>query len=203
MLHKLRALPPTAGAIMLTGWLLVGWLITVWLLVTDDLHAAPADLAAFFGTYVGVATVEDLKTGEVHQRDMDIVIEPYHQDGFKIQWINVTLVEGRRDLPGVERRVQTALFERADDRDMYVEVEAENPFREREEMQPLRGDPIRWASVDGPRLHVYAFVVAEDGTYEMQIYDRVRTEEGIAIEFQRIVDDELLRRITGSTVRAE
>jgi hypothetical protein len=32
---------------------------------------------------------------------MDIVIEPYHEDGFRIQWVNVTLVDGRRDLPGV------------------------------------------------------------------------------------------------------
>ena len=62
----------------------------------------------------------------------------------------------------------------------------------------MRGDPVRWASLDGDRLHVYAFVVAEDGTYELQIYDRVLTEKGIDIEFQRIVDDEVLRRITGT-----
>ena len=173
------------------------------LLAWGGLYAAPAELEPFFGAYVGVATVEDVKTGEVRQRDMDIVIEPYRDDGFAIRWVNVTLVDGRRDVPGVERRVQNVLFEKADDRDMYVEVTENNPFREREETRPMHGDPVRWASLDGDTLHVYAFVVAEDGTYELQIYDRVLTEKGIDIEFQRIVDDEVLRRITGTTARAE
>ena len=86
---------------------------------------------------------------------------------------------------------------------VFVEVSENSPFREREETQPMRGDPVRWASLDGDTLHVYAFVVAEDGTYELQIYDRVLTEKGIDIVFQRIVDDEVLRRITGTTARAE
>jgi hypothetical protein len=173
------------------------------LLAGGPAKAASADLEAFFGAFVGVAEVEDLRTGETRQRDMDIVIEPYHEDGFRIQWVNVTLVDGRRDLPGVVRRLQEVRFEPAEDRDLYVEVAADNPFREREEIQPMHGDPVRWASLDGKRLHVYAFVVAEDGTYELQIYDRVLTDKGIDIQFQRIVDGEVVRRISGSTARAE
>jgi hypothetical protein len=193
-----------AGAALTVGArLLPASLALAGLLASGGVSAAPPELERFFGAYVGVATVEDLKTGEVRQRDMDIVIEPYRDDGFAIRWINVTLVDGRRDLPGVERRVQNVLFEQADERDMYVEVSESNPFREREETRPMRGDPVRWASLDGDTLHVYAFVVAEDGTYELQIYDRVLTEKGIDIEFQRIVDDEVLRRITGTTARAE
>jgi len=179
----------------------VGALALVWLLPGADLRAAPSDLKPFFGTYVGVATVEDTD-GEVHHRDMDVVIQPY-QDGFRIDWINVTLVNGRRDLPGVVRRVQSALFEPVEDRDMYVEVEPENLFQEREETKPMRGDPVRWASIDGPRMHVYAFEVLEDGTYELQIYDRILTEKGLNIEFQRIVDGKVLRQITGETARAQ
>jgi hypothetical protein len=164
---------------------------------------AQGDLERFFGAYVGVAEVTETQTGETKQRDMDIVIEPYHDNGFMIHWVNVTLVDGRRDLPGVERRIQQVRFEPAEGRDLFIEVEADNPFREREEIQPMHGDPVRWASLDGDRLHVYAFVVTEDGTYELQIYDRVLTEKGIDIEFQRIVDGEVLRRISGSTARAQ
>jgi hypothetical protein len=182
---------------------LASGLVLAGLLGSAGAQGASPALEPFFGAYVGVAEVQDPKTGETHQRDMDIVIEPYHEDGFAIRWINVTLVDGRRDVPGVERRVQNVLFEPADGRDMYVEVTESNPFREREEMKPLRGDPVRWASIDGRTLHVYSFVVAEDGTYELQIYDRVLTDKGIDIEFERIVDDEVLRRIVGSTARAE
>jgi hypothetical protein len=165
-------------------------------------RAAEDQLAAFFGTYVGTARVEDLRTGEERHRHMDIVIEPY-DGGFRLHWVNVSLVDGRRDVPGVERRVQTVLFQPSDTRDFFVEVEEGTPFREREATRPMRGDPVRWAAIHDRTLHVNSFVVLDDGRYELQTYDRVLTDEGLRIEFQRIVDGELIRRITGSTVRAE
>jgi hypothetical protein len=179
-----------------------GALAMVGLLAAGDAHAAPAELERFFGAYVGVATVEDLKTGEVRQRDMDIVIEPYREGGFKIQWVNVTLVDGQRAVPGVERRVQTVLFEPAEDRAFFTEVQESNPFRERAETRPMRGDPVRWASLDDQGLHVYSFVVLADGSYELQIYDRTLTDIGLDIRFQRIVDGKIVRRILGTTARA-
>jgi hypothetical protein len=159
-------------------------------------------LAPFFGTYVGVAKVEDLETGTTKQRHMDIVIEPYRGTGFRLHWINVTLVDGRRDVPGVERQVQTVIFEPAAHRGFYVEAQESNPFRERAVTQPMHGDPVRWASVADGRLHVNSFVVLEDGTYELQTYDRTLTEAGMDIRFERILDGEVVRRITGTTARA-
>jgi hypothetical protein len=169
--------------------------------------AAPAGVSAatlepFFGTYVGVAEEKDLAAGDIRQRDMDIVIEPYKRTGFKINWVNVALVNGKRAVPGVERRVQTVLFEPAEDRDFFVEVAEGNPFRERDETRPMRGDPVRWASLDGQGLHVYSFMVLEDGRYELQVYDRTLTDIGLDIRFQRIVDGQLMREITGTTARA-
>ena len=202
MRHRVGASPAAGARAVIKAWLWIGGVALVGLLPVAGQCAPPSDLKLFFGTYVGVAKVEDAN-GDVHQRDLDIVIQPYRDDGFRVDWINVTLVDGRRDLPGVERRVQSALFEPVAGRDMYVEVEAENVFQERAETQPMRGDPVRWASIDGPRLHVYAFEVLEDGTYELQIYDRVLTEKGIDIAFQRIVDGKLMRRISGTAVRAQ
>jgi hypothetical protein len=164
--------------------------------------ASGASLEPFFGTYVGVAEVEDLVGEEVRRRDMDIVIEPYKSGGFKIHWVNVTLIDGERAVPGVQRRVQTVLFEPAEDRAFFVEVAEANPFRERNETRPMRGDPVRWASLDDQGLHVYSFVVLEDGSYELQIYDRFLSDIGLDISFRRIVDGEVVRRITGTTARA-
>ena len=170
-------------------------------LVAPD-GAGAASLEPFFGTYVGVAEVQDLRDDEVRRRDMDIVIEPYKRGGFKIHWVNVSLVDGKRAMPGVERRVQTVLFEPAQDRSFFVEVAEANPFRERGETRPMRGDPVRWASLDEQGLHVYSFVVLEDGRYELQVYDRTLTDIGLDIRFQRIVDGALVREITGTTARA-
>jgi hypothetical protein len=146
--------------------------------------------------------VSDIAEGGIRQRDMDIMIEPYKLGGFKIQWVNVSLVDGKRAVPGVERRVQTVLFEPAEDRGFFVEAAESNPFREREETRPMRGDPVRWASLDEKALHVYSFVVLEDGRYELQVYDRRLTDIGLDIRFQRIVDDEVVREIRGTTARA-
>jgi hypothetical protein len=202
MLHAGIARSQIGGAVIARTWLRAGVAMLAWLSSGGELHAAAEDLKPFFGNYVGVATVEDTD-GEVHHRDMDIVVQPYGDNGFRIDWINVTLVNGRRDLPGVERRVQSSLFEPVEDRDIYVEVKPENMFEQREPTKPMRGDPVRWASIDGPRLHVYAFEVLADGTYELQIYDRTLTDKGLDIQFQRIVDGKLMRRISGTTVRAQ
>lgn len=175
---------------------LFGWMSPV------VLHAATGDLTPFFGTYVGTAQVHGPNGGASEKRDIDIVVEPYSDDGFRLHWVNVTLVDGRRDVPGVERRVQDVLFEPAPEGDFYVESEEENPFRERAQMEPMQGDPVRWAALQNGELVVYSFVVRDDGRYEMQIYERRLTEDGMEIEFRRLIDGELQRRITGKTVRA-
>jgi hypothetical protein len=163
--------------------------------------ALTAELSDFFGTYVGNA--HETGDSEPMARDMDIVIEPFHDEGFQIHWITVTKVDGRRDVPGVERTVQSVLFEPADGRDLFVEVEADNPFREHEAKVPMRGHPVRWASVGDNTLDVYSFVVLEDGRYEFQIYNRVLTDVGLDIMFRRFEDGELVRQIKGHTVRVE
>jgi hypothetical protein len=160
-----------------------------------------ASLADFFGTYVGHANVEEIATGTTSQRDMDIVIEPFHDEGFQIHWITVIKVDGRRDVPGVRRTVQSAFFEPADNKNFFVEVEADNPFREREETVPMSGHAVRWANLDGDSLHVYSFVVLDDGRFELQIYDRILTDVGLDIVFRRLDDGEMVREIEGHTVR--
>jgi hypothetical protein len=158
-----------------------------------------AELSDFFGTFVGNA--QEIEDSDPMSRDMDIVIGPFHDDGFQINWITVTKVDGRRDVPGVARTVQSVFFEPAADRNFFVEVEADNPFREREEMVPMSGHAVRWASLDGDTLRVYSFVVLEDGRYELQIYNRTLTEVGLDIVFRRFDDGELARQVKGRTVR--
>ena len=163
--------------------------------------AAAAELGDFFGTYVGNA--QELDDADPMARDMDIVIEPFHDAGFQIHWITVTKVNGRRDVPGVDRTLQSVFFEPAEDRDFFVEVEADNPFRERAAKTPMSGHAVRWASIEDDMLNVYSFVVLEDGRYELQIYNRALTDVGLDIMFRRFDDGELVRQIKGSTVRVE
>ncbi len=160
------------------------------------------DLSPFLGSYVGRAMVEDLITGETLQRDLDITVVPHGQQGLRIDWITVGLVDGRRDVPGVKRWSQTALFESEDGEHFMVEVDASDVFRERQATVPMEGDPVRWSRVDGNTLHTFSFMVLEDGRYELQAYQRILTDIGMDIRFERIVDGEIIRRVTGRTARA-
>lgn len=163
-------------------------------------HAA-APLERLLGSYVGVARVEDGEGRPLEQRDLDLSIEPFRRTGFRLRTISVTLVKGRRDLPGVVRREGESLFVPAARRPYFVEFRDPSLFRQREEFQPMAGDPVRWASVDEDGLHVYAFVLLEDGSFELQITHRRPTADGLDIGFVRMIDGAVLRRVVGRAVR--
>jgi len=173
----------------------LAWLLGAW-------PAAAAPLDAFFGSYVGVAEVKNAFGEVVEQRDMDIVISPFRRGGFRVRWVNVTLVDGRRDLPGVERRVAEVVFEPRDGAEFFTEGHIIDPFTSREEIAPLAGDPVRWAKLDDDGLHVFSFVVLPDGSYELHTYTRRLTDIGLDLFFERVVDGVMVRRIEGHTVRA-
>ncbi|MGI9492656.1 MAG: hypothetical protein ACR2QF_09685 [Geminicoccaceae bacterium] len=177
-------------------------LLALFCLIADHRSAYAEDLSRFFGSFVGRAIVENLDTGEKQLRDLDIVVSPHQDDGLKIDWVTVGLVDGRRDVPGVKRWSQTAYFEPSEGAKFLIEVGEGNLFKERSEMEVIKGDPIRWSRIEGDTLHACSFVVLEDGRYELQVYQRILTEVGLEILFERIVDGEVVRRVTGSAVRA-
>ena len=162
-----------------------------------------ARLKDLMGTYLGRATVKDLDTSKTEEREIDVEISPFKGNGFRIRWVNVTLVEGRRDLPGVKRRLSEASFIPAKGQNFFVEVADSGVFAEREEVTPMGGNPVRWAVLDAAGLHLYAFVVLNDGRYELQTYSRRRTPRGIDLNYERVVDGKRVRTIEGRAVKAE
>lgn len=162
---------------------------------------AEGPLEAVFGVFVGVARVEDGYGRTIEQRDLDLTIAPFRRTGFRLRTISVTLVDGRRDLPGVVRRESEGLFVPARGRPYFVEFRDPSPFRPREELQPMAGDPVRWAVADADGLHVYAFVLLEDGRYELQVTHRRPSADGLELAFARIVEGVVERRVVGRAVR--
>ncbi len=166
--------------------------------------AAPAladSIEPFIGTYVGTAQVLG-PNGEVsEERDMDITIAAERGDGFRITWINVTRVDGRRDVPGVRRRVDEVILEPGDRDGVFLEKTQRSLFERRQEVDVIAGDAMRWARIDGDSLGVFSLVVLENGGYQLQSYERILTEDGLRIEFSRVDNGEVTRRIIGRTIR--
>lgn len=158
-------------------------------------------LKDFFGAFVGVATALDPVHGAVQQRDMDVTIGPEGNNGFQVRWTSVSLIGGRRDVPGVERWVEQASFVPSGDQGLYVEETPHSVFETMSPLDPLGGKPVRWARLHYNVLSVYSMTV-DQGHWELQSYDRILTATGLDIRFQRFVDGVLLREIDGHTVRA-
>ncbi len=158
-------------------------------------------LESMFGTYVGYAELID-PDGAVERRETDTILEPYETGGVRIRWINVTLKDGRRDWPGVVRRVSEVGFVPAERGEFFVRGGDYNPFRTKEAFQPYHGNPVQWAFVDTLGLHVYSFVIHEDGRFELQRYSREPDAGELQLEFQRIDDGDVKRQIHGRAVRA-
>jgi len=154
------------------------------------------------GVYVGEAT-DDLAGGQYHeQREIDMEIFPYEGDGLKVRWTNVTLVDGRRDVPGVRRHADEMLLVPAPGRSFFLAGIGYDPFQTHHEPDPMAGDPLRWAVVNGEALDTYSFVIDPDGRYELQMSKRHPMPDGMRLQFDRIVDGEVVRRMTGRGVRA-
>lgn len=154
------------------------------------------------GVFVGEAEDDPHAGPNRERREIDMEIVPYQDNGLKVTWTNVTLVNGRRDVPGVRRHADEVLLAPAPGRSFFLAGVGYDPFRTKREPNALQGDPLRWAVVNGEALDTYSFVIDADGAYELQISQRHPSTEGMGLKFERIVDGEVVRRMTGRAVRA-
>ncbi|MEO1017654.1 MAG: hypothetical protein AAFY56_08165 [Pseudomonadota bacterium] len=159
-------------------------------------------LPSIFGTYVGYADVIDEEGQSAEQRETDTILEAYDNNGVRIRWINVTMKDGRRDWDGVTRRVSEVGFVPSDYGDFLVRGAAYDPFKAKQDFRPYHGSPVQWALLDTEGLHVYSFVIEDDGQFELQRYSRDPDDGGLRLEFERFDDGDVKRRIEGHAVRA-
>ena len=170
---------------------------------TAPLRAGPPGVGQLMGTFVGVAADDPGIGRKQEQRDIVMEIEPYQESGLRLRWNNVTLVDGRRDLPGVKFRRDEMLLAPAPDRSFFLAAVGYDPFAVKKQANLFNGDPLRWGVVAGEALDVFSFSILEDGTYEIQASRRHPRPDGVGLEFERIVDGEVMRHMSGHAVRAE
>lgn len=167
--------------------------------------ALAADLERFYGTYVGSGAGENLFENTTDQRDLDVTVEGYKENGFSIKWITVTRgPNGERTGDGVKRNEIEENFVPFEDKPNVFVLEARGGLFQKSELpNPLRGEPMRWARVDGDEMTVFSMAIRDDGGAELQIYRRSLTEKGMDVSFQRMHDDAVEVRMEGSLVRTE
>ncbi len=162
---------------------------------------APMALAAdsvkpFFGRYEGQSVSVD--GGGVTKRDISVEIGAF-ENGFTLTW--TALIP--RANGSAARKSYTSNFKPTDNPTTFKAVQRRNMFGGMEPNDPLGGDPYVWARLKDDTLSVFALVIDEAGTYEVQVYDRTLTEKGLALAFSRYREGKLLRRVEGTLTRAE
>jgi len=157
----------------------------------------------FIGNYVGVAEVFDGEGDLLETRDMDIEIYFGDRNELTMRWINVSLVDGRRDVPGVERRVQQMVLVEGGPHGSLIEDTRGSVFSGRRNVEVMAGDALHWARFLEGQLDVYAFGVNAQGEPVLHEYERILTEQGLDIVFNAYVDGQLVRHIVGHAIRVE
>lgn len=155
---------------------------------------APPEVALsdFAGTWTGESVVlgPDVPDAAVESRDLNVVITP-RDGGFHILWTAVVL-RGAPDDPEVERR--EAIIE-------FAPTDRDHVFRNVVSGNPLEGEVLSWARLHGRTLSVYRMRLNEHGGYEVAVYDRTLTDDGMDLHYQRFRDGEAVRTITGHLAR--
>ncbi|MDH3693461.1 MAG: hypothetical protein OER96_02685 [Gammaproteobacteria bacterium] len=148
----------------------------------------------FFGDYIGETAYE--VDGVEYKRDLSASISPV-EDGFNVAWKTTTHKPGSKP----KEKSYSIDFVSTDREHVYSSAMKADLFGGREALDPMQGDPYVWAKVSEDVLTVYALLVTDDGGYEMLVYKRTLTVDGLDLEFTRLRDNEPLREINAKLIK--
>jgi len=179
-------------------------LVLLWIIVSGWPVAAAQNrpIEDFYGEYVGKSIAGSLSvTGEeaeILPRHLNVSIQP-HGDGFTLVWLTITT------RPGGETKAKSHLvdFRPTSRPGQYVSAMRRDVSGALVPLDPMSGEPYTWARIAGDTLTVHAMLVTEDGGYEVQVYDRTLTDDGMDLRFQRLQDGVLMKEIEGKLTRVQ
>ncbi len=150
------------------------------------------DLSRFFGTFKGTAATA-IK-GEISERDLTVTIKPWEDKGFTVEWTTVSYRangEQKKSSPSIN-------FYSSSRPGIYASAMRTNVFGHTVPFDPLSADahPYVWAGLEDDTLTVSALYIVADGGYEMHVYKRTLQEDGLALEFERTKDGEVITEVS-------
>lgn len=148
----------------------------------------------FVGEYVGEGILHEDQ--HLTKRDLRVEIKP-SRDGFSLTWVSVTHnIEGT-----LNRKSYTVQFKPKGESGLYGSAMRTDMFGNQVPLDPLKGEPYVWARISGDTLFVYAMLITEEGGYEMQVYERTLTPNGMELIYSRVRDGQMMRTVRGTLKR--
>ena len=172
--------------------------ITLGLILCSALFTTPLQAAGSFSAFVGnyTGSAESSVDGKKISRNLDISISETKK-GFQVNWATATLKPSGK----MKKKAYSIKFIPSQRENIFSSAMATNLFGGQTALDPMKGQPYVWARIVDKTLTVYALHVTDDGGYELQVYDRTLTKEGLDLKFSRIRDGKPTLDIRGSMVR--
>ena len=169
-------------------------LALVALSVSTAAQAADRKIDEFYGRWLGTgeATQGGADSAKTQSRDSEVIIERV-ADGFKISW---TTMSSDVNAP-TRSKVKTAelTFKPGGKPGYFIEMKAGNP---------LDGKKSTWARVSGDTLSINQLVVADDGQWDVSVYDRtLKDPRTMELQFTRITNGKIARQASLKMTRAK
>ena len=154
-------------------------------------NADQKNLQDFFGNYVG-RNAQIVGEG-ISDRDLNLVVRRYKNDGFTLIWTSVLHKKGGK----VKRIRHLVNFQPVRDRPgIFLAELSKSRSGDRLSLDPITGDPYIWAGVQDKTLIVHTFYITDQAGYEIHVYKRTLTKDGMNLRWERTRDGENLKLIT-------
>ncbi len=179
--------------------------IAVSLPLGSSVALAAEDPTKFYGSYVGSGTAQRIAENVTEQRDLDVTVQEYKNGGFTVKWITVVRgPDGDRVGDDVKRREVEENFIPLEGReDVFILAPKGGLFQKAELPNPLRGEPMRWATLENGAMTVYSMAIGDAGGSELQVYRRTLTEKGMDVSFLRMHNENVEIKMDGKLVRTK
>ena len=166
---------------------------------SEDVNTTNELLSDFYGTYVGAA--ESVVGGELSERELSVVIEPWEGKGFTIDWTTqIYRANGKNKLTDLSINFypssRPGIFTSASRTDIFG-----RPVHY--ELIDEDAAPHIWAGVQANTLTVSALYILDDGGYQLHVYERSIIDEGLLLQFERLNNGEKVAEVSAALARVK
>ena len=155
--------------------------------------AQDASASAFHGHWQGsgVSESEVSINFRMTARDLDVVITPTG-DGFSIAWTTVQRQKGDPNNPSVVRKGSEIVFQSSGRDGVWHEARGKG-FE--------AGDRYAWSRIEENTMITQIVEVDDEGRSDLHVYRRTLSGSGMALDFRRLIDGELVRTVDGKLIK--
>jgi hypothetical protein len=164
-------------------------LIMVGAVAAGSSFAASPLIEPFFGHYEGKGIFDG--DDSTTSRDLAVVIQP-DGDRFRVDWTtSIRLGDGQ-----IKRKSYSIGFEQSKRPGIFRSTMRSDMFGNQVPLDPMKGDPYVWCRVAGPVFTLYSLQITDDGSYDLQVYERTLEGQALRLRFTRLREDEPPKVVT-------